>query len=286
MAAVYWGLAVLVLFGGLAAQAWRIRIRRAHEQAEVRRRAIELIRYLRQLFELLQKHRGLCFGYMSGEDGLQARLWTTYQQIEDLLAQSGHYEASLYWFPGWHGVREGWARIRERDERHSAEAEVVLLEHNQLIGHLLDTVRDLAHQHDLVRLGGLAAQHRGFWLELLEHAELLGQARALGTGIAARRQNTQTQREELRALRQRIADRAYLTLAALHADPTLRRVLSQRIGEAEDSLDFLLGLIDRLVAGTGLAPVRSAAYFQAATVTIAGHLGLADTLLDQLQSHG
>lgn len=279
-----WALTVLVLVGGLGALAWRNRAQRVSEATAARRRALELIRHLRQLLELLQKHRGLCFGYMSGEDGLQARLWTTYQQIEDLLAQSNHYEASLYWYPSWHGVREGWARIRARDERHAVAAEVVLVEHTQLIAHLIDTIRDLAHQHDLVRLGGLAAQPRGFWLELLEHCELLGQSRALGTGIAARRQNTPAQREELRALRQRIADRAYLTLAALHADPTLRTALGKRIPEAEDSLDHLLGLIDQLLTETATAPIRSVAYFQAATRTIAAHFGLADLLLDRRQA--
>lgn len=281
-----WALTVLVLVGGLGAMAWRTRTRRATDATAARWRALELIRHLRQLLELLQKHRGLCFGYMSGEEGLQARLWTTYQQIEDLLAQSDHYEASLYWFPSWHGVRDGWSRIRTHEGLHSDEAEVVLIEHNQLIGHLLDTIRDLAHQYDLVRLGGLAAQPRGFWLELLEHAELLGQARALGTGIAARRQNTPTQREELRALRQRIADRAYLTLAALHADPILRTALGKRIPEAEDSLDGLLGLIDQLLNEAAAVPIRSLAYFQAATQTITAHFGLADLLLDRLQTSG
>jgi hypothetical protein len=279
---MYWAASLIVAVFGLALLAYRLRAERIGQERQERQRSIEIIRYLRQLLELLQRHRGLCFGYMSGEGSLQRQLWTVYQQIEELLARGQDYDASLYWYPGWHDVREGWALIRARDDLPETTPEAMLAQHNGIVTRLLDTIRELADKHDLVRMGGLATHPRGFWMALLEDSELLGQARGLGTGIAARRQNTPQQREALGALRQQIAERAYLSLAALHADPTLRRDYGDRIKEAEHGLDALLGLIDRLLETEGEGAIRSIAYFRTATAAISAHLRLVDLLLERL----
>ncbi|HDZ55116.1 MAG TPA: hypothetical protein ENI17_09295 [Pseudomonas xinjiangensis] len=260
----------------------RMRRIRLLEQREARQAALEHIRFLRLLLEMLQQHRGLCFGVMSGESGLKTRLWATQQQVQLLLVQSRQYQASLFWYPSWHHIVELWPAISSECEQ-DGEAESILQMHNRLVGLVLETIREMADKHDFICQGGIAPQPQGGWLELLEHTELLGQARAIGTGMAARRQNTALQRDELNLLRHRIADQAYLTLARLHADAELRPLVAEGINEAEESLDLLLDLIDQLLASDMQPDVRSVNYFHCATRVISAHLALVDMLLERQQ---
>lgn len=261
--------------------------RRARRQGRIEKRirraqALEQILHLRHLLEILQQHRGLCFGVMSGEQSLASRLTEACQQVELLIAQARQYESSLFWFPSWPGALAMWRQIGERREQ-ELSAEQVLLSHSNLIALVLETTRELASEHDLIFLGGLAPQPPGSWYELLEHSELLGQARAIGTGIAARRQNTELQRNELSLLRHRITDQAFMTLARLDTDPELRPLLDGKVVEAEDSLDNLLALMDQLITARNEESVRAMTYFHCATRAISAHLTLVDLLIERLK---
>lgn len=280
---MYIALFVVALIG-LIALGRRMRHQRRIERRIRRAQALEQISHLRQLLEVLQQHRGLCFGVMSGAPSLEPRLATAYEQVSLLVAQAKQYESSLFWFPAWPQALAMWQQI---GERHAQElsAEQVLLLHSDLIALVLETTRELASEHDLILLGGLAPQPPGSWYELLEHSELLGQARAIGTGIAARRQNTELQRNELSLLRHRIADQAYLTLARLDTEPELRALLAGRITEAEESLDDLLALMDQLVTARNEESLRAMTYFHCATRAISAHFTLVDLLLERLKNH-
>lgn len=251
--------------------------RRQHTQI------LDQIRLLRLLLEQLQRHRGLCYGSMSGEPGLEAQRWSVSQQVDALLKQAKVHEASLFWYPGWHHVLAGWQEVDA--QREQASAEQVLLLHNRMIAQLLDTIEEMAGKQDLVCLGHLVPQTEGLWLELLQNAELLGQARAIGTGIAARRQNSALQREELQRLAEQIRLRAYGVPARLYSDALLRTQMAAAVREAEDSLDALLQLIEDLLESEKGPLVRAQNYFQTATRTISAQLALADMLLERLQQN-
>lgn len=257
------------------------RRKRMHERGQACVRELERIACLRQLLELVQQHRGLSFGEMSGQGSWQARRWAVHQEVSGQLVRCQAHEGSLQWYPGWHQALAQWAQIENAQER-ELSAETSLRLHNRMLALLLEVVRGIADRHDLECLGGLATQPVGCWLQLLEHTELLGQARAIGSGILARRADDSTLRTELEALRMRIAEQAYLPLAQLHADPSLRQKMTTEVQEAEDCLDRLLELIDRLLAVEGGNRLRAATFFQTATHAITAHLVLVDQLLQRL----
>ena len=122
----------------------------------------------------------------------------------------------------------------------------------------------------------------GQWLELLRNIELLGQSRAIGTGIAANRQNLAVWRERLGQLSTQINEQCYAALARLVSDPELRPVLSQPVRAAEESLDRLLETIGELLKEQSTA-VHSVDYFQTATQAISAQLLLVDLLLQRLE---
>ncbi|SDU00999.1 nitrate- and nitrite sensing domain-containing protein [Halopseudomonas salegens] len=254
------------------------RVRRQRGIWRERERALEQILLLRELLEQMQRHRGLMFGVMSGEQSLANQRWTIYQQVGQLLKRALAHESSLFWYASWHHMQSLWEDIDVEHEH--ATAEQVLTWHNRLIVHLLDTITAIAERHDLVRFGQLAANGDGHWFELLQNTELLGRARAIGTGIAARRQNTAMQREELLRLGRRISDEAYLVLARLHAEPELRLSVASAVREAEESLDRLVALIETLLQADH--HLKSSSYFTIATQAISAQYALADILLERL----
>lgn len=254
----------------------RARRRRWHE----RRRGLAQIGLLRALLEQMQQHRGLMYGLMSGEVSLSSQCWTLQQQIARLLEQTQQHEASLFWYTAWHHMQSEWQGIIEQARPLSPEQ--VLTAHHRLIDYLLDTVAAIAERHDLVLFGQLGPSREGCWLDLLRNTELLGRARATGTGIAARRQNTPMQREELSRLAQRIDAEAYLVLSRLHADPVLRPVLKDAVREAEEALDAYRQGIQRLLQDQ--KSLGSMAYFTLATQAISAQFALADILLERLRA--
>lgn len=278
---MYLGLFVVALIG-LIFLARRARRLRRTEKRIRRGQALEQILHLRHLLEMLQQHRGLCFGVMSGAQSLEPRLHQARQQVDLLIAQAKQYESRLFWFPSWPRALAMWQQIGARQEQ-GISAEQVLLLHTNLIALVLETIGELASEHDLILLGGLAPQPPGSWYELLEHSELLGQARAIGTGIAARRHNTELQRNELSLLRHRISDHAFLTLARLDTDPELRPLLAGKVVEAEESLDALLALMDQLATARNEESLRAMTYFHCATRAISAHLTLVDLLIERLK---
>ncbi|QIB51938.1 nitrate- and nitrite sensing domain-containing protein [Pseudomonas sp. OIL-1] len=261
----------------------RSRRKRLHERGQACVHELERIACLRQLLELVQQHRGLSFGEMSGEGSWQARRWAVHQEIFAQLERCRAHERSLQCYPGWRQALAQWVQIESAQE-HEISAEAGLRLHNRMLALLLEVIRGIAGRHDLECLGGLATQPVGCWLQLLEHTELLGQARAIGTGTIVRRGSDSALRTELEALRIRIAGQAYLPLAQLHADPQLRQVMATQVQEAEDCLDRLLELVDRMLAAEEDKTLRAATYFQTATHAITAHLVLVDQLLQRLRT--
>lgn len=268
--------ALLVLLLALLWHYSRVRRRRAIRREHDR--ALQQILLLRALLEQMQRHRGLMFGVMSGEHSLANQRWTIYQQVGQLLKQALVHESSLFWYASWHHMQSLWEEIEVEHEL--ATPEHVLTLHNRLIAHLLDTINAIAERYDLVRFGQLAANGDGHWFELLQNTELLGRARAIGTGIAARRQNTAMQREELLRLGRRIREEAYLVLARLHAEPALRPALASAVREAEEALDRFLVHVDDLLQSHRRQ--HSSAFFSIATQAISAQYALADMLLKRM----
>lgn len=259
--------------------------RRTLQKRHVRLKALEQIRLLRLLLEQVQRHRGLCFGVMSGEDSLENQRWQVEAQVNQLFEAAAAHEGSLFWYTEWHPVVPAWQNIGS-ERQHHASAEAVLQLHHRMAEQLIGTIEALAGSHDLVCLGTLAPQPQGMWLELLKNTELLGRARAVGTGISARRQNTALQHQELQRLRQQIDTQCYQPLARLCTEPLLRLSMGKPVRTAEDSLDNLLLAIDQLLDGQDKPGLSSSRYFSIATQAISAKLVIVDMLLDRLQAPG
>lgn len=116
------------------------------------------------------------------------------------------------------------------------------------------------------------------WREVVQAAEWAGQARALGTGIAAAGRSSAEQRVRLRFLYQKIEQLAGSAFATLQPQCELFH-LAQRQRVIED---FLL-CIEQELLGREQPTIAAKTYFQRATQAIDELLALVDTALLQLQ---
>lgn len=280
----WWPFAIVALLA-LVLTLQRVGSRRhKRETVDNRYKALGQIRLLRLLLEQVQRHRGLCFGVMSGETTLDSQRWSVHLQVNHQFESLAQHEGSLFWYASWHPVRALWQQITPQIEIGSAES--VLQLHHRLADRLLETIQALGERHDLICLGTLAPQPQGMWLELLKNTEVIGRARAIGTGIAARRQNTALQRQELQRLRDQIMAQCYQPPARLCTEPLLRHLLAQPVRHAEDCLDTLTGAMEHLLTTDGDTRMASNTYFHIATQAISAQLTLVDLLLERLALPG
>ena len=107
---IWWLLVVVLLVGALFAH--RRQKQRAHRaRLRARLRAIAQLRLLRELLEQVQRHRGLCFGVMSGAHALESDRWTVQAHVTRLFDLATEHQANLAWHDPWKQAYPLWQEI-------------------------------------------------------------------------------------------------------------------------------------------------------------------------------
>jgi hypothetical protein len=86
----------------------------------------------------------------------------------------------------WDSFVDHWARINQPGNTNDADNN--FKQHTQMIANLLYLLEDEAEHKHLNAMSLQALAHIGFvWRELVQTTEMIGQSRAIGTGIATRK---------------------------------------------------------------------------------------------------
>lgn len=179
-----------------------VSLRQKKRQAAILfRQGIEYIKLLRSLLTYVQQHRGLTTGFINGNlaakpdiESLAVRIKRTMSEVEaagDWMAQNIK----------WSSLADHWSRLGMAYLQ--GDADKNFKQHNILIANLLYLIDDVADAHHLSKLTGDTMDTD--WRYLLSIAEYIGQARALGTGVAARGECSSVLRIQLNHLRNKIA---------------------------------------------------------------------------------
>ena len=235
-----------------------------------------LLQGLRQLLEHLQQHRGLSTGYLGGDHSLKGKV----DQIRATIHsdQNNLDASSLSCHERWESFTDHWSRLE-----HSALSLPVsdnIKQHNQLIANLLQLIEDIAARHSLLFVTQPGDGVGTLWRELLYTTEWLGQARALGTGIAAAGQSTGVERIRLGFLCERI--RALSTIA--HTDLKGHNQSGLRsLQEAGQTVSMVLAVIETEFLSAASPQLAATAYFDQATKAIGAQFAVVDEMLLGLQ---
>lgn len=164
-------------------------------------RGIEYIKLMRNLLTYIQQHRGLTTGYINGNTSVQAEIDKVNLHVKR-IAQD--IQDSGLWVRDnikWMSLLDHWQRLAQSYLQ--GDADNNFKQHNILIANLLYLIEDVADSHHLAKMGGGSLDTD--WRYLLSIAEYIGQARALGTGVAARGECSSVMRIQLNHLRNKIS---------------------------------------------------------------------------------
>lgn len=162
---------------------------------------IEYIKLLRGLLTFVQQHRGLTTGFINGNVGAKPEIENIALKIKRVMIE---LDQAGDWIRGnvkWSSLIDHWARLGLSYLQ--GDADNNFKQHNILIANLLYLIDDVADAHHLSKITGDAMDTD--WRYLLSIAEYIGQARALGTGVAAKGECSSVLRIQLNHLRNKIA---------------------------------------------------------------------------------
>lgn len=249
------------------------RQRRQHIQLN-----IQQLTLLRALISGFQRHRGLSNGVLCGDASLSQDLAVARQGLDQHIRAAQALDSTHR--DAWNSLIDHWSRMREGRSDQANN----LAQHHLIIRNSIFLMEDVASEIDLsegrAELGYLPC----IWREVVQAAEWAGQARALGTGIAAAGQSSAEQRVRMRFLYQKIE------LLAGTAFTTLQRHASEhpqangfRLQHREQVVADFLRCIKQELLGQEQPVIAAKTYFQHATQAIDELLALVDTALAQLQ---
>ncbi len=264
-----------LLFYGLHRRQQRQKQR--HIQSNIRQLAL-----LRALIAGFQRHRGLSNGVLCGDASLGQDLAAARDGLDRHIRTAQELDSTHR--DAWNGLIDHWSRMREG---RSSDPANNLAQHHLIIRNSIFLMEDVASEVDLSEGRAALGYLPCIWREVVQAAEWAGQARALGTGIAAAGQSSAEQRVRMRFLYQKIQ------LLAGTAFATLRRHVAEhpqsdafRLAQREQVVEDFLRCMEQELLGQERPLIAAKSYFQRATQAIDELLALVDTALHQLQPEG
>lgn len=259
MNALITGTGILVL---LLTALFCMEIQRRHQRREHRRKGLHAVQQGIELMTVMQQHRGISAALLNGDQAFAARQTAKQAEIDAALAAinrtlqadrtlAGGKDALAAIGTAWAGLR---ANVRSLDPTMS------FIQHTDLVRSILHFIGDIGERAGLLetRNGQLARLMETLLLRLPLLVETVGQARAMGTGFAAKGKCGAVGRIRLTFLGNRITG----CLSAL--DPALKEVAQDSEAKVKTLLELLL---NRIVAveRIEIAPER---YYQVSTEAI------------------
>jgi hypothetical protein len=240
---------------------------------------IQQLALLRALISGFQRHRGLSNGVLCGDASLSQDLAAARQGLDHHIRtaqalNSTHRDA-------WSSLIDHWSRMREGRSSDQANN---LAQHHLIIRNSIFLMEDVANEIDLSEGRAELAYLPCIWREVIQAAEWAGQARALGTGIAAAGQSSAEQRVRMRFLYQKIELLAGAAFATLQRHATEHpQTNGLRLQHREQVVADFLRCIKQELLGEERPVIAAKAYFQQASQAIDELLALVDAALVQLQ---
>lgn len=257
--------------------------------AKQEKEGVRLIKPLTVLVQAIQQHRGLSSGVLNGNQALADRRSAKEREVDAAFsASAAAFPEQLKTDAKWKAALAGWEKIRVEGLRWPAKENFT--QHTELIEQLLALRVEVADVQALTLDPAMDTYYLmdTFVVKLPSLLEHLGQARALGTGLLAKKQISEAQKVELSqllgeievTLRQQNANIAKVSTYT----PAVSKVLGSVTRELSDDVERLTRLLRQDVLGEKFS-VPSQDYFdQATTVIDKGYKLEAEVLVPQFES--
>lgn len=259
------GFFVLVLLGYVCA-----RILSNRRKLELRgREGLALSIHIKQLIDATQKHRGTSNAVIQGNEPLKSQLVALQAEIDQLI--NNPLSTLLMRFPQWQSFIDHWPRLKKHVSASELKPHYILRQHHMMIDGQLSLLDDVMryynmHQMMLDRYSRVSE----ICLDTLRAAEIVGQTRAVGSGICAKQQCEGADKISLDFLKIAISSRVdeLCREIARVQNQQLIGPLKQLSLSIHNSVNKLVHTIERDVMVEGKTRVDVNAYFNISTQVI------------------
>jgi hypothetical protein len=239
------------------------------------------LRQLRELLELFPQHRGMANALLKGDESFRPALEKLQRQVDSRL-QSMH---QLLDEPGagckpsaLQPIEQQWQTLR--DQLFTLPAKKSFAMHTRLIESVIERMQD-----DSIELEALACNNESLRMllimltrELPQVVESMGQARGIGTGVAAQRVSNVANRVNLKFLHEKTSSIIDHKLVPAHAVISHYQGMEEVIDRAVSSAREFLDLLDRELIACAKPTVAPDQFYQQGTKAIEAGFQLFDQL--------
>ena len=251
------------------------------------RTGLAYLKAIREPLARIQQHRGMTAAYLNGAAEFHPRILAKRKEIDTLLARLAERDTQwgkeLQTAGQLAPLQKQWASIKANSlKQPPAEA---IKAHNQLVGGLLNLMSHVAdasgmsldHELDSYHLAAALAN------DMPRLIDYMGQARAVGSSVAARGEHTPASRVRLAILANNLeiySGRLTTGLdAAMETNPELKATLSEAITANNQAIQNIQRLLREELLKSDTIEVDSEMVFQTASRAISGSYKLFDELV-------
>ncbi|WP_374494232.1 methyl-accepting chemotaxis protein [Zoogloea sp.] len=254
---------------------------------------VDLVMPARNLMQAVQAHRGISVNVIGGDTSLAPKLAEMKTKAEQAIkagdATNELLGASLGTDAAWVSIRQGWQELQARAL--NVEAAESFRLHSDYIAKVKAFITQVADNTNATLDPELETYYLMdlFVTRLPELAEDAGRLRALGTGLAFRRQSTEAERIEAHVLMRRLADgRAALDASVSKAggnQAALREAIEGPKKVIGDNVDALTSLVNGNLLGSSVAGVNPGQVFEVGTQAVDSSYTLLDVSAKEFEKY-
>lgn len=236
------------------------------ESLSLRLEGIRVNRLIKQLLVDLQQHRGMVNAFLSGDSSFKPKIEQKQAAIgQDAAALDALHGQGLMTAKRWEGIRSAWQALRTAAL--ALPAEESFRRHSELIRAVLYSMGDVAERSQIV--GACAADFAlvdALWSKLPAVAEGLGQARGIGSSVAAKGYCSSVARIKLRFLEERISETmGWVNNDLAHVGTAQAAPFTRAWNETHAAVLEFLALLDEKLINTERPAIDAEHYFNAGT---------------------
>ena len=260
------------------------------EIVEHERQGLAYIKAIRQPIEQIQQHRGLTSAFLAGADNFRDRIMSKRVEVDQKMAALLAVDKELGAALGTQGklslLIQKWETIKASSM--NQDAAVAIKAHTELLADMIGLMSRIADASDITLDPKLDTYYLGDAVvnNLINLTENMGQARAVGSGVAAQGLHTQQSFVRLSVLANSItayAKRSDAGLdAAINANKTIGEKLSVAVASNSRAIAEMQSLLDKVLQDPNRISVDEKTVFDTATVAISGSYQLYDAIATEL----
>lgn len=244
---------------------------------------MQYMRTTRLLVDHLQQHRGMSSAYLSGDASFKEKLQQKQGQINEVLQQLEALEAQHHLLAGekqWPDWLKKWQQLRQNLEGLRPQASIA--QHTELIKEVLYINVHLAARSYLTIDPDVSANYlyNVIQQQLMPGVEKMGQLRAKGSGVAARKALTAEERVDLTVLagsiRSTLQDASQSLGIAFGNDAKIQAALTSVAAQSTKGTEQYLKVLEQQLLQATVIQIKPADYFAVATQAIDANYALYD----------